>query len=292
MPKEQTSGYGIFSELFRERPLLFQGVRRILSASTNPNKVTAINAWLEQMHLYDGLGSMKAQAVDASGEEPQWHSSVLVSRHKVDTLVKSLEGKSGGLALCVGSDVVFSLQNEPLFNLSRLPLISGEVLSEQVALLQQMFKEPSIARWDVAFSMSRKGIEKGTGLKVTAADVIKVHFDTIDSELVETMFFNDIPGALGRNTRIPLIDEPELQKRIIRIELLNEKACIDCQTGELRPNGGYTQGIYWEPGNSDFIRVLSEISQEIVGGMPSQQHLDSLLYLPFTKDGLTQWKMV
>jgi len=281
------------SEISFDKPSLFEGVAQILTASINPNKRIALNGWLGDLNIINSSNVLLAEPIRASGEEPDWDSAVKVSRHKVDCLVEAIKGQPGGNALCFGSDVVFWLQDQPLLNLSRKKEeLTGPGLEEELFQLQRIFSEPTVARWDVALSFSRKGTKQGTGIRATVADIIRVYYDPIDPALVRELFVEDIPGALGRNTRIPLIDDPRLQQLIQAIEIIPAKALVDSKTGELKERQDCLAKWVWQRGNGKFDEIVRVASREIVGGLPRRQRLDSALTLKPTVSGINQWKMV
>lgn len=282
------------AELFNsEKPRLFEGIGRVFSASTNPCKVTAINSWLGDLHLINGSQELSAIPLPVVGEEPDWKSAVKVSRHKVDTLVKEIKGSHGGRALVFGSDVVFWLEGQPLLNLSRVKDLSGDDLEEAVLELQRVFSSTSTVRWDVAFSMSRKGVVPGAGLKQTIADSIQVEFQPIPSELIREIFYGNIPAALGRNTRLPLIDDPRLQEYFNSVSMIPIQELVDGESGELRvdryaPNRRWT----WNRGDSGFENIVKVASASVVGGMPRPKRMDQVLTLASVRGGLANWKLM
>lgn len=280
-------------EPLHERPPLFEGVARVFTASTNPRKVAALNGWFRDLGIVNGCIELAAQPMAVVGEEPTWHSAVAVSRHKVECLVEALKRKPGGPTACFGNDVVFWLQETPLLNLSRIPDISGDHLQAEVSELQRIFQEPVVARWDNALSVSVRKRDRSV-TRATVADVVRVWYDPIDPTTVAEIFWGDIPGALGRNTRLPLIDDPRLQQYIRQIQVLPIQALVYEHTGDLREevNVDDIRGWTWMAGESGFETIRDVVSRSITGGLPRRKRLDELVNLHGQRSRQHVWKLI
>jgi hypothetical protein len=281
--------YTEYSQL--HRPPLFDGISRVMFASENQKKLAAFNRWLGSLHLINGSTELTAQPNLVIGEEPDWDDARRVSQHKVETLVDQLRGKDGGPALVVGSDVVFWLQGKPLLNLSRKRDLSGSDLAASVAHLQEIFSKPSEARWDVAFSLSR-GVGRSV-IKATIMDVITVSYGPIDPALIHEIFFEDIPRALGINTKIPLIDDPRFQSSIRSIGITSGISLWDRSSQALIDAGCIQScGMDWESGQDEFPIIRDVAVGEITGGLPRNRRMDQLLNLRPHSGGNREWKLI
>jgi len=279
---ERLRSYDGIGLVRKEVPNLFSGIHRVLIASENTNKINALDGWIASLGLVSTSGELNAEPMRVVGEEPTWENAALVSQHKVDILVRQIRGQDGGPALVAASDVVFWLKGQPRLNLSRNQELCGGDLNESVIELQRIFSgDETECRWDVATSFSRKGFA-GSKLKATVMDVVKVRFSPIPPELIRDLFYEDVAGALGRNSRLPLVDDGRLQKYINSIEILSGHSVLD-SGGQLKGcHQDYVDGVgrnsvFFTKEQNGFSFVQKDISRMIVGGMPRNERLDQVL---------------
>lgn len=262
-------------------PPLLKGIGRIFMVTKNLRKLSAITSRIwPYSPCWGNEETIPVIARESSDREPDWTSAVRVAQSKVESLVRDVKGEPGPQALFIGSDIVVFINGEPYRNLSRNGHLTGTDLEKEIINLQRIFSKPTNVSWDVALAMSRKGTDVVSGNRIIA------HYSPIPGELVKEIFEDDIAGALGRNTRLPLIDDSRLQKYIVGIDAMPIK-------NVLGPNG-YPEPWHHlctpgESGEIDPYQIEKCISA-IVGGAPFPEQLESMLY--FSKIHTQEWQIV
>lgn len=275
-------GIGFISteeRLLPEPTPLFRGITRVSVATHNPNKFGRIMAFVDSQKIIRGENPLEVRSVSGNmGIEPDWQDALRVAIDKNLDAVEAMKRSYGQEDLVLASDVVYFRGSSPMLNLSRNDQIDGWLLENEAEHLIDWFSRPSINMWDVALVASRKGLLAGTGKRIVAG------YDAVPRKLIRDMFYEDIAGALGRNTRLPLIDDPNLNKYIIGIEEIPLKDLVD-REGSL--HDWHLHSAFVDPVGLSQLPIdpierrvyLDELRDQIVGGFPTGQGLNELLRL-------------
>jgi len=264
-------------------PPLLRGIGRVFVVTDNDSKVAATTEWLNTFGIIVGEASLPIAPRQSSRREPDWTSAIKVSRHKVESLVADLEGEPGPEALVIASDIVVWINGQPRFNLSRQKItdpqdlwvrncnhnaVPGDKLRLEEADLIATFTQPAAIWWDVAVSVSRKG------LRLTAADRFLAETKPLPAQLIRQIFWSDVPGSVGRNTRLPLIDDDRLKPYFTGMVSFPLTLCTD-ELGNFHD--------WHENCTSDLVHDLlsvetmrNQAAQAILGGILSSERMAEL----------------
>ena len=247
-------------------PPLLEGIGRVLVATENERKLAAVRGLLDRYPIIRGTDVLMPEPHRLSGDEPPWENAVAVSRNKVENVVDQLQGAFGPKTLVVASDIVIWYNQRPYQNLSRLPHLTEAQLNEEVRHLQDIFSEETEVIWDVATSVSRPEVQ------ASLADRHIARFRPIDPERIATAFYDDIPGAKQRNSRIQLLEN--FANHVLTIETIPFVEIAD-QEGNVREGCEWMNGK--GAGTADRGQYLREVLAQVVGGLPVNGRLEALL---------------
>lgn len=273
--------YHYTPEFVGEVPPLLEGIGRILIATQNDRKQSALDTVLARYPLIHGGEVMHPQPYGCTGEEPDWNNAVLVSQDKVENVIDQLKGQPGPRTAIFSSDIVIWINGEPYQNLSRVQRLTKKELKQEVNRLQEAFSREAEVMWDVATSVSRPE------LRVTLVDRHVALFAPIESERIANDFWKDIPGALKRNTRIQLLEL--FGHRIIEVGTVPAQHVFDKE-------GEFVSGFEWaskiNPRTEDQEQYISEIRDQVTGGIPFNNRQNDLFYYTPSPRQNGSWRVV
>lgn len=283
-PRDSSRGWGRRTDSIKlpERPVapLLAEIGRIYMVTENEKKLTALRRWLEPHLPVRGEAVVPLEARGSTNREPAWDNALLVACSKDESLVNAMVGEEGPGALVFGSDVVVWINREPYSNLSRNGRLDGKELQWEVRRLQTVFSEPTTVMWDVALAASRSKCRIVTGTRII------VCYDPLDPLDVKREFEEDIPRALGRNTRIPLIDGDQFRPRIRHIETIPLVGIVDRAGNFPEWHHQCMTSAQQQPSNE----LIDNCAKAIVGGLPLNRELDSLLSFRCGADN--EWRVI
>lgn len=244
----------------------FDGVSRIIFAGNNQEKIDKISQWARPYLGCWGENILDLVPHEHTTKEPMWNNAGLVSRHKVLSQVRSLERHFGGETCIIASDVVVFINGEPYHNLSREFKLQGNDLENEIEHLQESFSIESDVRWDITMTFSRKN------MLATVGNTNIVNFRPLPPDEVKKSFEDDIPGALGRNTRIPLIDKFYSYVNYAGAIPFSRVSSSD---GMFYDRESWIYDVAWQE-NPDRT-YLEGLITEVKGGIPLRGRLDDIL---------------